>query len=225
VWPAEAMPELRSAFMDLGGLMCEVGAMVAFHCDLFVSNKGAASGMSLEGVLRASRCAKGRLLHYFPSAPEAGGEEDPAAWCGWHKDHGSLTGLTSAVYMRGGEAVSCPDPEAGLYIRTRTGEEVRVAIPADHLAFQLGEASQIHTGGLLRATPHYVRTPTLGAEDLSRSTFAVFMQPQWDVPMAPPPSARAGDVGVEQWEEGDDFGGFTHRTLTLSTGGAKRSLT
>lgn len=68
-------------------------------------------------------------------------EED---WCGWHTDHGSLTGLTSAMYMRGDEVVPSPDPQAGLYIRARQGGEVtQVQIPSDHIAFQMGEAMQV----------------------------------------------------------------------------------
>ena len=68
-------------------------------------------------------------------------EED---WCGWHTDHGSLTGLTSAMYMHGDKAVPNPDPQAGLYIRARQGGEVTQApIPADQIAYQMGEAMQV----------------------------------------------------------------------------------
>ena len=68
-------------------------------------------------------------------------EED---WCGWHTDHGSLTGLTSAMYMSGDEVVPSPDPQAGLYIRARQGGEVtQVRIPSDHIAYQMGEAMQV----------------------------------------------------------------------------------
>lgn len=68
-------------------------------------------------------------------------EED---WCGCHTDHGSLTGLTSAMYMKGDEAVPNPDPQAGLYIRARQGGEITQApIPSDHIAFQMGEVMQV----------------------------------------------------------------------------------
>ena len=36
------------------------------------------------------RSNKARLLHYYP-VPETG--EPPQAWCGWHVDHGTLTGV------------------------------------------------------------------------------------------------------------------------------------
>ena len=75
-----------------------------------------------------SHCA-GRLLHYF--APTAAGADAGAAagaadraqnWCGWHYDNGSLTGLTSAMYLdAAGQPAACPDPQAGLHIRDRSG--------------------------------------------------------------------------------------------------------
>jgi len=71
---------------------------------------------------------------------------------GTHKDHGCLTGLTSAMYvdedsqhisMVNGveldELPSAPDPAAGLYIKSRTEQIYKVDIPRDALAFQTGE--------------------------------------------------------------------------------------
>ncbi len=161
----------------------------------------------LKGVVDSSRNHKARLLHYFPPPATSNAQQ---AWCGWHTDHGSLTGLASAIYMReGGVEVPCPDPEAGLYIRNRHGDVVKVAIPPDHIGFQVGkagtrpdiscsadrflnlsqvgEAMQVHSGGLLRATPHYVRTASSnGSLGISRSTFAVFMQPDMFQPLDAP---------------------------------------
>lgn len=51
----------------------------------------------------------------------------------------------------------------------------------------MGEATQIRSGGKLRATPHCVRG-AMGSEavGISRNTFAVFMQPHWDEKLDPP---------------------------------------
>ncbi|KAJ9530925.1 hypothetical protein QJQ45_028778 [Haematococcus lacustris] len=155
------------------------------------------------------------------------------AWCGWHTDHGSLTGLTSAMFMRGPHVVACPDPAAGLYIRNRRGQVVQVAIPADHIAFQVGEALQVHSGGLLCATPHYVRGARgPGTADLARNTFAVrpipgsdhmshmllgalqvFMQPDVAVPMDTPKGVTDEQVAVGQWRRGQTFGDFSTATF------------
>ena len=132
-------------------------------------------------------------------------------------DHGSLTGLTSAMYLTPrGEQLPPADTtvgQGGLYVRTRRGSVVRVTIPADCVAFQLGEcaqvrailrhsskrgvqglgrrykpcagrrykrnptATQVASGGLLRATPHCVRAAADAS--LARNTFVCFMQPRW----------------------------------------------
>ncbi|KAI8570968.1 hypothetical protein RHMOL_Rhmol01G0080700 [Rhododendron molle] len=68
IWPDRALPELEVAFKALGKLILDVGLMVAYHSDKYVSR-----GMKmhvdegLEQILNRSRCHKGRLLYYFPS--------------------------------------------------------------------------------------------------------------------------------------------------------------
>mmetsp|Transcript_27452 Transcript_27452/g.39310 ORF Transcript_27452/g.39310 Transcript_27452/m.39310 type:complete len:81 (-) Transcript_27452:327-569(-) len=58
------------------------------------------------------------------------------------------------VDCRGNILQTSPDPLAGLYIKSRNGKIHHVSIPSDSLAFQVGETTQIHSGGLLQATPH-----------------------------------------------------------------------
>ena len=75
---------------------------------------------------------------------------------------------------------SSPDPEAGLYIRSRTGVTTKVNIPADCLAFQTGEALELITKGKFRAVPHFVKGPKASGTDgakIARNTLAVFTQP------------------------------------------------
>ncbi|GLI59118.1 hypothetical protein VaNZ11_000949 [Volvox africanus] len=142
-------------------------------------------------------------------------EDEQQAWCGLHTDHGSLTGLTAAMYLDGqGREVPSPDPEAGLYIRDRSGVFVRAGIPPDCIAFQVGEALQVHSGGLLMATPHYVRAPRSQlAQGISRNTFAVFMQPDVLERMDCPPGADPEHVAVGQWKPGHTFGEFAAATF------------
>jgi hypothetical protein len=51
----------------------------------------------LERILSESHKTIGRLLHYFPVKQEDVHED--MQWCGWHNDHGTLTGLVSAMYL------------------------------------------------------------------------------------------------------------------------------
>ncbi|KAG8044426.1 hypothetical protein GUJ93_ZPchr0057g2644 [Zizania palustris] len=95
IWPTGHLPELEIAFKALGKLMLEVGLMLAHHCDRYVMQQGVGlyDGEILELTIANSRCHKGRLLYYFPrqfSNQKEGGSV--SSWCGWHTDHGSLTG-------------------------------------------------------------------------------------------------------------------------------------
>ncbi|KAL9296094.1 hypothetical protein ACSQ67_021990 [Phaseolus vulgaris] len=127
IWPRNALPELEVAFKALGMLIFDVGLMLAYHCDQYVS-KGMKTHKDegLESILRRSRCHKGRLLYYFPSQQGDPDGNSLSSWCGWHTDHGSLTGLTCGMFTRDGVEMSCPDSAAGLYIRTRSDQIVKV---------------------------------------------------------------------------------------------------
>jgi isopenicillin N synthase-like dioxygenase len=82
-----------------------------------------------------------------------------------------------------GVIVPNPDPAAGLYIRSREGDLIQVRMPPgdSQLAFQIGETAQVHTGGVLQATPHAVRSGSGEAsKGVTRETLAVFMEPEYN---------------------------------------------
>ena len=248
VWPTAHLPEFEGAFKELGRKVVEVGRLVAKQCDDYIESQvpGYEKGRFLK-LLTESTTAKGRLLHYYPadevtkkmgaiakSHDEEDGDSDFSDWCGWHNDHGSLTGLVPAMYMdREGNVVPNPDPSSGLYIRGRAGELIKANVPAgleDVLLFQIGETAQIHSGGLLQATPHAVRGAAGSASiGVSRETFAVFMEPEYDGDMALPVGKTVADVQsgeavkflpnsvktlASRWREGQDFGGFSEATFS-----------
>jgi isopenicillin N synthase-like dioxygenase len=97
---------------------------------------------------------------------------------------------------------------------------VRIVIPPDHIAFQLGEVFQILSGGILQATPHCVVAPrssdldpleTQQQQQVYRNTFALFMQPRWDEALHCPESVDRGKVGIDVWKDGISFGEFSKR--------------
>lgn len=135
-------------------------------------------------------------------------DPDEDDWCATHLDHGCLTGLTSAMFVDESEADptvaapeieqassssagqlpplaplpeldASPDPAAGLYVKSRTGQTVQVRIPRDCIAFQTGEALERITGGRFKAVPHFVRgaRAALSEGRVARNTLAVFTQP------------------------------------------------
>ncbi|KAK9830749.1 hypothetical protein WJX74_005164 [Apatococcus lobatus] len=208
IWPANDLPELREAFRELGLLIIHVGCLLADHCGRMVAEHfPGTSADRLHNSIASSPCSKGRLLHYYPSHATSVAE---ASWCGWHTDVSSLTGLTSAMYLQNGQEVQNSDPAAGLYIRSSSGEVVKACIPHDHLAFQMGEAMQVHSGGFFKATPHCVRGAG-GKESsgMSRNTFAVFIQPRWDEQMDIPPAAISANINVAHWTPNVTFGEFS----------------
>jgi isopenicillin N synthase-like dioxygenase len=188
IWPNRELPEFAPAFKHLGQIIVSVGELIAKQCDAFVHSRCPSYPVDkLYSIIRDSKCCKARLLHYFPVAPDAiQSKQDFSSWCGWHNDHGSLTGLTSALFLNeSGEIVQAnTDPEAGLYARSRHSDLLKILIPENNIAFQIGETAQVHSGGYLQATPHAVRSSAVSG--VSRETFAVFMEPMWAEPMAAP---------------------------------------
>ncbi|CAI5734690.1 unnamed protein product [Peronospora farinosa] len=231
IWPTE-LPELEEAFMQLGQLIVYTGMLVAYQCDKLVESKcpGYEKG-KLHRIISTSKCSKARLLHYYALSEEqiaAQSEaltlEDSFAWCGWHNDHGALTGLVQALFTDStGVMVPNPDPAAGLYVKTRRNEILKVNIPPGHLIYQIGETSQILSGGTLQATPHAVRGPQVTG--VNRETLAVFMQPLPDERMAVPSFVDPFKAGktehlptdvpslLSRWNNEMDYEDFTQATF------------
>jgi len=223
IWPDKDFPQLAPAFKQLGQLMVDVGLLVAEQCDKYVQQRlPAAKPNLLHEIIKESLVCKARLLYYLPINDDST-PRTRDSWCGWHNDHSSLTGLCPAMYMKLDETnsgkvqeydIPLPDPSAGLYARTRDGKEVQVKIPRDCIAFQIGECSQVQTGGVLRATPHAVQAIAHPASvNVGRGTFAVFMQPNIDVLLEVPAGIKVEDVQVGQYKAGMTFADFAKATI------------
>ncbi|RJE19763.1 hypothetical protein PHISCL_07900 [Aspergillus sclerotialis] len=226
IWPpADKLPSFRGSVEDLCRLIIDTAGLVARACDRFAeANIDGYEPGYLEKVVKGSFTTKARLLHYFPSPAAPAGDASGSAgggekeddgqgeddWCATHVDHSCLTGLTSAMFVDESSSLSpspdstlpelprSPDPAAGLYIRSRTGEVVKVNIPKDCLAFQTGEALELITKGKFKAVPHFVRgARDTGGMKVARNTLAVFTQP------------NLGDMV----DEGVSFGDFARRVI------------
>lgn len=209
IWPPhEALPGFRETFEELCCIIIDTAVLVARACDSYAEKEieGYTPGY-LQQVVQSSTTTKARLLHYFPSPTPASNEPNgnngditDDDWCATHLDHGCLTGLTSAMFVDEtssppslpssisehlkylptlSELPSSPDPKAGLYIQSRTGQTVQVKIPKNCIAFQTGEALERITKGCFKAVPHFVKgvRPGYGGGKVARNTLAVFTQP------------------------------------------------
>ncbi|CAK4080594.1 unnamed protein product [Aphanomyces euteiches] len=176
IWPHDEVPELERAFMELGQLIIDTGLLIASECDKYVQ----VVKVSNNQVQKAST--------------DQVTEADFSNWCGWHNDHSALTGLVQALFTdMQGKTIENPDPNAGLYIKSRSGEIVKAVIPKGHLVFQIGETAQVLTGGILQATPHAVRGPQVPG--VNRETLAVFMSVEHDEPMRVPDTMNPEAAG------------------------------
>lgn len=255
LWP-ESLPALKEAVKDMGEMIIKVGQLLAGVCDEFCRQQGVST--NLKAALTKSLNHKGRLLHYFPRSDVISSSTEHDLWCGWHNDHGkalrwqlrticcvvclmheisrycrfpvgSLTGLVPAIYMNTeGKIVKCPDEAAGLYIQTRSGEVVKAQLPQHALGFQIGETSQIQSGGKLQATPHAVRPSQ--QPGISRESFALFLEPEFDDPLEIPPGKTMDDCQESgtplpptvqplkaRWRPGQSFGDFHVATCSAFT--------
>ena len=136
---------------------------------------------------------------------------------------------------------SSPDPSehnnnigggsGGLFVQPRSinghGAPVRVVVPPDHCAFQVGETAQILSGGLLQATPHAVLRDT-NDSSRTRESFAVFLEPEFGAPLDVPAGKTMEDcwggagsnpeLGLPplsaRWKPGQTFGDFHLATVS-----------
>jgi hypothetical protein len=132
---------------------------------------------------------------------------------------------------QGVEIVNNPQDDtstAGLYIQSRSGRIVRVCLPPTACGFQIGETSQIQSGGLLQATPHAVRPGSSSSSSMiSRESFAVFMEPEFNTPLNIPVGKTVHDCQEHnvklpgtvlplrlRWKPGQMFGDFHVATVT-----------
>jgi isopenicillin N synthase-like dioxygenase len=102
----------------------------------------------------------------------------------------------------------------------------RIAIPPQMLAFQIGESAHIKTGGYLEATPHcVVRSSEIAGKNISRNTFALFMEPDDLEIMKTPDGVDPDKVYLtkaykipqlrERWENNMFFKDFNWKTLQM----------
>lgn len=241
IWPCgedEARVGMEAPFKKVGQYIDLVGKDLAWHCDRYIESATGCTGFTkLHDALEASRAQKGRLLHYFPvpasQKPPAADNSTPSAaaastndmWCGFHNDHGALTGLVAGEFYDtrlSKVLTAAPGPTAGLYVAPRSAKApLRVSFPADCIAFQTGEVAQLLSGGVLCATAHAVRAAD--RPGVARSTLALFLQPNPDYALELPPWDADGRAALvsgprvpplrERFAAGDTFAAFGAKSI------------
>lgn len=237
IWPKEKMPHLEPAAKEFGMLLKAVAVDLSRHLDIYLQQKVKNyKKNTLYDAMKDTEKVKGRLLYYYPKAEEAkeGENQDGAgskesSWIGWHNDSGFLTALAGDYYLdhtSGKILDSCPDDQAGLYVADRQDNLHRVVIPSDCMAIQLGECTQILSGGAVCATPHWVRAAK--CKNISRISLAAFVDTPPDFQLWTPSgyskedvchsdqqSKRVPPLGQRWTENGMTFGDFLTQTFQM----------
>jgi isopenicillin N synthase-like dioxygenase len=223
-WPSSSLPELEPAAKHMGKLMKQVAVDLSQHIDAYAHSKNPSySPTTLYDALVNTEKAKGRLLYYFP-LPQSSTEEESTtqdnddthgvttkrsnatedSWIGWHNDSGFLTALAGDLYVHGttGKALDPTDipPEAGLYVMEKQNNEVlKIELPPHCMAIQMGECTQILTGGALVATPHCVRGASSSDIPIARASLACFIDTPPTFPLSVPAGLdRESVIGQQQ---------------------------
>lgn len=220
-WPKQSLPTLEPAAKRLGRLLKEVAVHVSKHIDAYAQSRNSHyPSKCIYNSLINTEKVKGRLLYYFPLPETQTQSED--SWIGWHNDSGFLTALAGDIYMdkEGTPVVPPPSSSAGLYVVDRNNRVCKVSIPADCMAIQIGECTQIMTGGAVIATPHCVR----GVPNLARASLACFIDVPPVVPLSLPPGGATPEsimamesdrvpTMAKRWKDGMKFGEFLQKTF------------
>ncbi|MCA9622109.1 MAG: isopenicillin N synthase family oxygenase, partial [Myxococcales bacterium] len=171
LWP-DGMPSFREDYLALGRELHAAGELLLRGCAAALDLPPETFGEAVRGGAHVSR-----LLRYLPVT-----DDQIAAGVLWGEEHTDFNLLT---ILPGGrfldpEGAFCdnPDPESGLYLRTRAdqeapaGHKVRGVPPPGCLVAQVGQQLEILTGGAYLATPHVITAPrTPGYSRISAAHF------------------------------------------------------
>jgi isopenicillin N synthase-like dioxygenase len=221
-WPQKTLPNLEPAAKRLGCLMKGVAVHLSKHIDAYAhSHNPKYPPQMLYNTLKDTEKVKGRLLYYYP-LPESTPESEDS-WIGWHNDSGYLTALAGDIYMdpSGKILTESPSPSAGLYIVDGNNNVCKVDLPSDCMAIQMGECTQIVTGGAVVATPHCVK----GAPNLARVSLVCFIDTPPSTQLSVPEGSTSDTVLAktsvrvpplaDRWANDMTFGDFLQKTFEM----------
>lgn len=243
VWPDESvLPGFTDKARAIGKILLQACEQVARHVDALAAKSCPSYPNNLlYNHIQGTDKVKARLLYYFPLDQQQTTTTTPEdSWIGWHNDSGFLTALAGDLYVDHdtGQPVDCPDPAAGLYVVDRTHDTaiakhphttttttgiLHVQLPSDCLAVQMGECTQIVTGGTVQATPHCVRGAT--NRNVARISLPCFVDtpPTFALTLPDGMDERTVLQSVdgkvpplsERWNNGDTFGTFLQKTFSV----------
>ena len=185
VWPDDA-DDFRDRYLEIGHTLHEIGLQLL---------RGCAKALELEPYRFEAAVYGGphvtRALRYLPldEAQVASG----VLWGEEHTDFNLLTLLPGGRFLdEQAEYCGRPDPDSGLYLRTRAtaehpnGQMVQGKPPEGCIVAQVGQQLEILTGGEFLATPHVIKAPkSTGFSRVSMAHFIHLNSHELLFPLAP----------------------------------------
>lgn len=220
IWPDDIIPNFKNNAIILSKIIIEISKEILKMCDQYISEIYPNS-KKLFNIVTSSSSHKARLLHYYPIEEK----NEINQWCGMHNDHSIITGLVAPLYYDSDyNIVNINDANCGLFIKSNDEKLIKIDIPENSVAFQIGESSCIFSGGILRPTPHVVIAPTMNT-DINRNTMAVFLSPDPSELMIKPVLSNMSDIFncslisdnvptlESRWSDGISYNEFSERTF------------
>lgn len=174
-WPdgTDEGGEFGAEYLALGTQVHEVGLRLLEACALALDLPKAIFAKGTEGGPHVTRA----LRYLALSEEQVGGD---IVWGEEHTDFNLVTLLPGGRFFDpSGEPCGRPDPDAGLYLRTRPtaehpkGRMVHGRPPPGCIVAQVGQQLEILTGGTFLATPHVITAPK--KPGYTRTAFAHFV--------------------------------------------------
>jgi isopenicillin N synthase-like dioxygenase len=218
IWPKTCLPGFESSFKTLGQQTVAVGTLLSCHLDRLIKSKfNSYEGNKIENAMKNHKNHISRLIYYYPQFGKS------YEWCLWHQDFTLMTALAPSLYMKHstGQIISSQeidDPKTGLFVRNRKSQLVKIKVEPDVLLFQMGEVTQILSGGMFECTPHCVLNDGK-LDDVSRTSFITFMQPKgyFEMTSTDPQGIYIEHEGMYtlkgRWEKGINFNDYLQRCI------------
>ena len=154
IWPDKELPDLKTAFKNLGITMIQVSFWILMQCDKYLHKitNGVHENNTFYHMISNSQVYRGNLLHY--STNEEKKDNDEYNMC---INSESLICHVNPMYLSKNDNILHDSDNNFMYIKDKTGRKIKINIPNNCLALQIGETLQILSGGYLKANPYYVK--------------------------------------------------------------------
>lgn len=158
IWPEDA-ETFETSYTELSRQLQQVGVNLLRGCAAALDLSPQTFETSVDGGPHVTRA-----LRYIPLDEQQ--VDTDVLWGEEHTDFNLLTILPGGRFLDPeGERCGKPDPDAGLYLRTRPNEEhpngrkLQGQTPEGCIVAQVGQQLEILTGGEFTATPHVIEAP------------------------------------------------------------------